>query len=708
MAYQKQSFTDGVTVLQADHLKHIEDGIVANESAIGKKQDTLVSGQNIKTINGQSILGTGDIVIQGGTGGDSGGEPSEPENPLVMQYDQTKNINFEQEPFTCDIKAGDKVTFRISEIEISSDLSQNLAIYTFQAQCGYLFAFNYDANAKKWTHGNPDISSATQVEGTEFTWTATADITSANLSISYANPSADKGKVTCRIQIFTGEEQQTTPSGQEETIGTYFAEDGNGNIGLADSVATIESSVVTQDMRIQQIKFWSLQDGTVRFGIGYLDQRNWALMDKTFDKPVTKGANTIDVSSENIVIPSGRRLFVYNDANESGKQLIAWKANTSESEKAHEMLYGTVDGTVRPVSRMDTEYGATMSLQYTVVAAGSEFATVKQLNELTDTVEAQDRKIARIEKDMNIVKDSAGTSYRMKVVDGAISLEAIGYNNVLVVSHSWGLHPAAYNYGFCCERGMASSVDGNDFVSMLRTAMQSVRPSAKLNVVNVAVWEQNAGNITVADEYLSADIDLVIIRVGENRSNGDGYENDLIEFINHMKGIATKADFVVCTTGLNAGMAIQTENAGTATGCKIASASWTDSDNWNTPGDYIEGWGTDNQGSTWNKEETVLYQITNPAVCNHPSDYGMLTVANSILNAISYDELDIAYNITFNSSVGGSCPKKRVKGGIVTVHADSSAKVTANTSENAVEVTSHGNGCFTFKMPAADVTVTVS
>jgi hypothetical protein len=33
------------------------------------KQDTLVSGTNIKTINSQSLLGSGDIVIEGGAGG---------------------------------------------------------------------------------------------------------------------------------------------------------------------------------------------------------------------------------------------------------------------------------------------------------------------------------------------------------------------------------------------------------------------------------------------------------------------------------------------------------------------------------------------------------------------------------------------------------------------------------------------------------------
>lgn len=38
---------------------------------ISGKQDTLVSGTNIKTINGESILGDGNIVIEGGSGGSS-------------------------------------------------------------------------------------------------------------------------------------------------------------------------------------------------------------------------------------------------------------------------------------------------------------------------------------------------------------------------------------------------------------------------------------------------------------------------------------------------------------------------------------------------------------------------------------------------------------------------------------------------------------
>ena len=39
------------------------------KTSIGNKQDTLVSGTNIKTINGESILGSGNITISGGSGG---------------------------------------------------------------------------------------------------------------------------------------------------------------------------------------------------------------------------------------------------------------------------------------------------------------------------------------------------------------------------------------------------------------------------------------------------------------------------------------------------------------------------------------------------------------------------------------------------------------------------------------------------------------
>ena len=52
-----------------DLVSRISDVVTAIGTAIKGKQDSLVSGTNIKTINGSSLLGGGDMVISGGSGG---------------------------------------------------------------------------------------------------------------------------------------------------------------------------------------------------------------------------------------------------------------------------------------------------------------------------------------------------------------------------------------------------------------------------------------------------------------------------------------------------------------------------------------------------------------------------------------------------------------------------------------------------------------
>lgn len=46
---------------------NVKEGFALAVDAIGEKQDELVSGTNIKTINGNSILGSGDLTVTGGT-----------------------------------------------------------------------------------------------------------------------------------------------------------------------------------------------------------------------------------------------------------------------------------------------------------------------------------------------------------------------------------------------------------------------------------------------------------------------------------------------------------------------------------------------------------------------------------------------------------------------------------------------------------------
>jgi hypothetical protein len=61
MAYTKLQLENFKSAWTVEEVDHIEQGILANESALTQKQDILVSGQNIKTINGLSLVGSGDV-----------------------------------------------------------------------------------------------------------------------------------------------------------------------------------------------------------------------------------------------------------------------------------------------------------------------------------------------------------------------------------------------------------------------------------------------------------------------------------------------------------------------------------------------------------------------------------------------------------------------------------------------------------------------
>ena len=63
MAYTKLQLENFKSAWTVEEVDHIEQGILANESALTKKQDILVSGQNIKTINGLSLVGSGDVDL---------------------------------------------------------------------------------------------------------------------------------------------------------------------------------------------------------------------------------------------------------------------------------------------------------------------------------------------------------------------------------------------------------------------------------------------------------------------------------------------------------------------------------------------------------------------------------------------------------------------------------------------------------------------
>ena len=90
--YKIISFTDGITLGENGENVDVKlDNSFVNK--VNGKQDALVSGTNIKTVNGNSLLGSGDITIEGGGSSYTAGEGIDISEANVISVDkETLNI----------------------------------------------------------------------------------------------------------------------------------------------------------------------------------------------------------------------------------------------------------------------------------------------------------------------------------------------------------------------------------------------------------------------------------------------------------------------------------------------------------------------------------------------------------------------------------------------------------------------------------------
>lgn len=96
---------------------------IATLEDVAKKQDKLISGENIKTINGESILGEGNITIEGGSGNvDLSGYVTKEE--LATKQDIIEDLDFIKEGANKGATALQSIP---SEYITESELSQELA-----------------------------------------------------------------------------------------------------------------------------------------------------------------------------------------------------------------------------------------------------------------------------------------------------------------------------------------------------------------------------------------------------------------------------------------------------------------------------------------------------------------------------------------------------------------------------------------------------
>ncbi len=162
----------GTVVLDADDIDDISttnkfatqaqlDAILANAINIGNKQDTLISGTSIKTINTESILGSGDITISGG-GGSGGLTYSSQSTSFNATNNNSYGVNTTNGAITATLPAspsdGDVVafsdaasTFGTSNLTIDGN-GNNIAGYSTISLTGHNenVQLRYSTDANQW------------------------------------------------------------------------------------------------------------------------------------------------------------------------------------------------------------------------------------------------------------------------------------------------------------------------------------------------------------------------------------------------------------------------------------------------------------------------------------------------------------------------------------------------------------------------------
>lgn len=187
--------------------------------------------------------------------------------------------------------------------------------------------------------------------------------------------------------------------------------------------------------------------------------------------------------------------------------------------------------------------------------------------------------------------------------------------------------------------GMAATREQFDYVHRVMARLRENNPSVTyaisgMNVPGQGIWETSPDftnpsvlpqyALTVYEQVLDAQTDLVIIRLGENVKDIDNFGNALIVLVNTIELCAPNATIIL--TGLFWSDA--QKEAACVYAASQTSATYVQIDQYDQD-EYKESY-----GGTVYDIYGYPHSINNVAVAAHPSDRGMEMIAKEILDAI--------------------------------------------------------------------------
>ena len=190
--------------------------------------------------------------------------------------------------------------------------------------------------------------------------------------------------------------------------------------------------------------------------------------------------------------------------------------------------------------------------------------------------------------------------------------------------------------------GMAASAPDKDYYYLVNTAIQDKRTGSTASKLSGSDWEgmttiaeKNAWNANTLAPKLSADLDLVIVQLGDN-VNTDAKKAVLLEgakdLLRFIRNKCPKARVVWAGAWYGVDNLTDIATACDEVGCQFI--------NFN---DLHTTYNESAVGNTWTDASGNVNTITSSGVASHPGDSGMKAIANRLLFALGITENESYY-----------------------------------------------------------------
>lgn len=445
---------------------------------------------------------------------------------------------------------------------------------------------------------------------------------------------------------------------------------------------------------------------TWQFVVGTVDQRNWLLPRLIVDCPissVTSNKATFDFTALKVIINAGEVVFAVSSPVSGTASL----GITTSSYDASNQLLTTTSLSNALVAKTTTN---ATTFQLNLLDIDSVFTTKGAIDAVNTKITALNQKAATI----NLYSDYInGDKYELKIVNGAIVVQSLEFQRILVIGHSfvnYANSPTADWYLDDGEnRAMAASINANQWTTFVKDKF-----GATLTLKGGVDFERNfspsydfATNWNVTNDY-----DAICVYLNENAVYNSTMQESWEAMLNYLKIAAPNAK-IYCTGSWSANTKQQAIQAACNSVSNIT---------------YIDLVGLQTVGNYWKRGDYYLGRANTyypmGAAYGHPNDMGHLAIANYFLLYMAQDQItNNSYTITLNQVVGGIIETPNlvwVENGIVTIRINATSGYAINglnvvtAGGQAVTVTQRTNNFFdgtnrvyyTFTMPAENIVVT--